>query len=212
VLAVPSDRGCCVGYYIRVLSQSTKPVTLAAVQRAVAETRLGARIEDVRKDGRVLVRFTVVTKEGDPVLVFERNPVEEGSVGKGDVEDFLEQLPDAKPASAARWLAAFLPRVKVVYALQLFGRDSHRAAISAVRDLCWTPGQSIIQADFEGFSNDAGYHILWQFSDRVRGGWWMAVLGKDGTWKRFRMNLGNRAHRKAFLAGRVPAGVQVKRD
>jgi hypothetical protein len=201
-----------MGYYIRVLSQSSKPVTLANVEAAVAKTKLGARVADVRKDGRVLVRFTVVTKKGGPVLALERNPVEDGSVGADEVEEFLEEIAKAKPASAAKWLADYLPRVKVVYALQLFGQESHRAVIDAVRSLVWNQGPGIFQADLEGFSNEDGDHILWQFSDRVTGPWWMAVLDTHGKWQRFEMDLGNPEHRKAFRAGRLPRGLKVKSD
>ena len=51
------------------------------------------------------------------------------------------------------------------------------------------------------------YHILWQFSDDVEGLWRMALLNDDGSWTRFEMELGNAAHRRSFLEGRVPRGV-----
>jgi hypothetical protein len=191
-----------MGYYIRVLSQSAKPVTLAAVEAVVAKTGLGVRLEDIRKVGRVLTSFTVVTTKGDPVLVFERNPVEEGSVSEGD----MEQIAEARPASAAKWLADYLPRTKVIYTLQLFGRESHRAVIDAVRNLAWNLGPAVLQADLEGFSNEAGYHILWQFSDRVTGPWWMAVLDARGNWHRFQMDLGNPAHQASWHSSFPAAG------
>ena len=65
----------------------------------------------------------------------------------------------------------------------------------------------VVQADNEGFSNEEGYHILWQFSDDVSGEWWMAVLN-DGQWQKFKMDLGNPAHRAAFTAGEIPMGVE----
>lgn len=70
----------------------------------------------------------------------------------------------------------------------------------------------ILQSDNEGFTNEHGYEdgysILWQFDDRVRGPWKMAVLSPDGHWTAFEMNLGNRAHREAFFSGKLPEGVQ----
>jgi hypothetical protein len=68
-------------------------------------------------------------------------------------------------------------------------------------------GEAIVQADGEGFTNEDGYHIIWDFSDQVTGPWWMAVL-VNGRWVPFKMDLANRGHREAFLAGRVPAGVE----
>lgn len=67
---------------------------------------------------------------------------------------------------------------------------------------------SIIQADLEGFTNEEGYHILWQFSDPVTGPWWMGVL-KNNAWVHFQMDLGNVSHREAFLRGEVPQRVDV---
>jgi hypothetical protein len=64
----------------------------------------------------------------------------------------------------------------------------------------------IIQADSEGFSNEAGFQILWQFSRSAKGPWWMAVM-KNGEWVTFQMELGNRKHREAFCRGEVPQGI-----
>jgi hypothetical protein len=77
-----------------------------------------------------------------------------------------------------------------------------------VKDSIHAQVGGIIQADHEGFTEERGFQILWQFSDSVTGPWWMAVL-RDGKWIRFQMDLGNRKHRKAFLAGKVPDGVTM---
>ena len=70
--------------------------------------------------------------------------------------------------------------------------------LSAVKNRIWSFAPSILLADNEGFSNEDGYHILWQFSGSVNGPWWMGVLCDD-HWRHFRMDLGNREHREAFL-------------
>jgi len=81
-------------------------------------------------------------------------------------------------------------------------------ALQAVSDAIWARGEAILQGDGEGFTNDSGDHILWQFSDDVSGPWWMAVL-RDGAWVRFQMELGDARQREAFRAGRVPDGVKI---
>ena len=87
-------------------------------------------------------------------------------------------------------------------------REEGRAsALSVVRSAVWSAAPAILQADGEGFSNEDGYHILWQFSDSVSGKWWMGVL-ENGKWVHFQMDLGNPQHRSAFLAGEVPAAVK----
>ena len=66
----------------------------------------------------------------------------------------------------------------------------------------WERGDAILQADGEGFTNEEGYHIVWQFSDSVSGPCNMGVL-QDGVWRHFSMDLGDPDHRAAFLRGSV---------
>ena len=144
--------------------------------------------------------------DGEEIAVIERNPVAPESLGEAEVSEFLEDIQDCKPASAVAWLTSFLGSVKAVYAFQhLSGsdRDGGSEALRAVSEFIWSQGDAILQADGEGFSNEDGYHILWQFSDSVDGPWWMAVL-RDGTWVRFQMDLGNLEQRRAFFEGRIP--------
>lgn len=148
------------------------------------------------------------------VAVLERNPVYDGSTGQDEIADFLEELQDCKPESGVAWLAEYLAEVKTVYAFQhLQGADTEDGgnALHALRAALWERGDAIIQADGEGFTNEEGFHIVWQFSDSVSGPWNMGIY-KDDLWHHFKMDLGDPDHRAAFLAGEVPddiLGVQV---
>ncbi|MGB6743980.1 MAG: hypothetical protein WBE38_09985 [Terracidiphilus sp.] len=140
------------------------------------------------------------------VAVIERNPVAVGSVGQDEIAEFIEDTRDCKPESGVQWLADYLAEVKTVYAFQhLQGSDIEDGgnALHALRSAIWERGDAIIQADGEGFTNEDGYHIVWQFSDSVSGPWNMAVLQEE-TWHHFRMDLGDPDHRAAFLRGEVP--------
>ena len=121
----------------------------------------------------------------------------------------MEDLVGCKPENAVEWLEDYLSEVKSVYAFQhLQGSETVNGgnALHAVRSALWERGEAILQADGEGFTNEAGYHIVWQFSDTITGPWNMAVL-QDGVWHQFAMDLGDPDHREAFLAGEVPEDV-----
>jgi hypothetical protein len=79
--------------------------------------------------------------------------------------------------------------------------------VGELKAILWNQVGGIIQADAEGFTNEDGYQILWQFSDSVTGTWWMGVF-QHGSWIHFEMDLGNRQHREAFLRGEMPAGAR----
>jgi hypothetical protein len=145
------------------------------------------------------------------IAVIERNPVGDGSVGQDEIADFLEDLQGAKPRSGAQWLEDYLESVRIIYAFEhLQGADTVEGsnALHALRSYLWERGDAIIQADDEGFTNEEGYHIVWQFSDSVSGPWKMGVL-QDGVWQHFTMDLGDPDHRTAFLKGTVPGDLSA---
>lgn len=195
-----------MAYYTRVLSKQTEFPSLDELASSLAAEHPGCKLtveEGSEEDWESLL----LSGEDDvEIAVIERNPVTEGSAGEDDIADFMEDLEDGKPESAARWLEEYLAEVKTVYAFQhLQGSELMEGgnALNALRAALWERGEAIIQADGEGFTNESGYHILWQFSDSVSGPWNMAVL-QDGTWLNFRMDLGDPGHRAAFLNGEVP--------
>ncbi|HUV69014.1 MAG TPA: hypothetical protein VMW15_05080 [Terracidiphilus sp.] len=127
-------------------------------------------------------------------------------MGQDEIADFMEDLQDCKPNSAVQWLEDYLTSIRTVYAFQhLQGSEMVEGgnALHALRSFLSERGDAILQADNEGFTNEEGYHIVWQFSDSVSGPWNMGVL-QDGVWQHFTMDLGDPDHRAAFLKGTVP--------
>ena len=73
----------------------------------------------------------------------------------------------------------------------------------------WHKASGILQADGEGFSNEEGYTILWQFSEDVEGPWSFGVLSPKARWVHFEMELGSDENREAFFRGEVPIGAKL---
>jgi hypothetical protein len=147
------------------------------------------------------------------VAVIERIPVFDGSLGQDEIAEFIDDIQDRQPESGVVWLAEYLGEVRTIYAFQhLQGDDTEEGSnvLHALRSKIWERGDSIIQADLEGFTNEDGYHIVWQFSDSVTGPWNMGIL-QDGTWYHFEMDLGDPEHRAAFLSGEIPSDLSAIR-
>lgn len=202
-----------MAYYTRVLSKDEEfpPFEeLAQLIRAEHPDHKLAIEEGTEEDWEALLLSSIDDVE---VAVIERNPVFDASVGQDEIADFLEDLRDCKPESGVQWLAEYLAEVKTIYAFQhLQGAETVEGgnAIHALRSALWERGDAIIQADGEGFTNEEGYHIVWQFSDSVSGPWNMGVF-QDGMWHHFKMDLGDPDHRTAFLEGRVPDDLSAVR-
>ena len=195
-----------MAYYTRVLSKQEEfpPVEELASLLSAEHPDYKLTVEEgVEDEWETLLLSSMDEIE---VALIGRNPVYDGSVGQDEIADFIEDLRDCKPESGVEWLTEYLGEVKTIYAFQhLQGSETVDGsnALHALRSALWERGDAIIQADGEGFTNEEGFHIVWQFSDAVSGPWNMGIY-KDEVWHHFTMDMGDPDHREAFLNGDVP--------
>jgi hypothetical protein len=198
-----------VSYYTRVFSKNEDfpPFDELAQWIRAEHPEYKLAVEDGEEDEW---ESLLISGKGDvEVSLLERIPV----FDQHDVSEFIEDIEECRPESGVAWLKDILASVKMIYAFQhLQGADTEEGgnALHALRSAIWERGDAILQADHEGFTNEDGYHIIWQFSNSVSGPWNMGVL-QDGTWYHFRMDLGDPDHRAAFLNGEMPADLSVIR-
>lgn len=203
-----------MSYFIRVLGTKNPDIHLDELLDALEAEGLRARfgVADDEKPEK-WTSIEVLSDKEEVLIEIERNPVVKGNFGLEELDEFRETILEFKPLSAAQWLKGFFDKVKVIYALQLTElalEPEHYPVIIAIQSAIWQKVEGILQADEEGFSNEEGYHILWQFSDEVDGPWNCAVLNSQGQWENFTMELGDKVQQEAFMAGRVPdAAVRV---
>jgi hypothetical protein len=197
-----------MGYYIRVLG---KNLTTIPVQE-LREVALPAVVDLAESSADTWGQLILKHKSGQEIAVIERNPVVEGELGADELQEFLDELPHHKPDSAAAWLQEYLPTVTVIYGFQLLSGtdvDDGWTPLNRLHRAIWSHAGGILQADGEGFSNEEGFTVLWQFGESVTGQWNLGVMAQDGRWVHFEMDLGNDEHREAFWRGEVPAGVRL---
>jgi hypothetical protein len=195
-----------MGYYIRIFGKRLDTITLDELRQVSQPAVLSSE-----EAGEEWTQLTLSHKSGQEIAIVEKNPVAERQLGAEELQEFIDEVVDYKPESAAIWLQQYLSNVKVIYAFQLLGGtdvDDGWTPLHSLYNAVWRRAGGILQADGEGFSDEEGYWILWQFGDGVKGKHRMGVL-KDGRWVHFEMDLGNQEHRTAFLSGQVPNGAKV---
>lgn len=200
-----------MAYYTRVLSTSVDCVPLSRLRSVLRGRKLKARLEGDTRTSKDWAELMLVHEDGRKIAAIERNSVDAGSLGSEELQEFSAEIDSCLPTNAARWLQDYFRGVRCIYAFQLLTGTDHKngwAILGAVKDSVWSFAPSILQADGEGFSNEDGCHILWQFDESVEGDWWMGLLD-NGQWKHFQMDLGNPDHREAFLSGRIPDGAAM---
>lgn len=197
-----------MGYYIRVMGSEDPDIHVEELIGALNEIGVTAKFElDSNEEPG---KWTVVNilNQGDKAIAqLERNPVVDGELGQEELDEFREIIQDYKPTSAVKWLTNYFDKVKVIYAFQMLNEafdDSNFEIISCIKEKIWNRTNGILQADNEGFSNNEGYHILWQFADDAKGEWSCAVMNELGNWNRFVMDLGDITQRQEFQNGKIP--------
>jgi hypothetical protein len=200
-----------LGYYTRVLSKDADFPSYDELAQWIRTEHPDYKLNVEEGSEEEWESLLLSDSDDVEVAVIERNPAADGSLGQDEVAEFIEETQDSMPASGVAWLHEYLASVKTIYAFQhLQGSETEEGSnvLHAVRSHLWERGESIIQADLEGFTNEEGFHIVWQFSDSVSGPWNMGVL-QDGTWHHFRMDLGDPEHRAAFLKGEMPGDLSA---
>lgn len=200
-----------MGYYIRVLGTKLEQPNLKYLRDSLSSSKSRAVLKLETGTEESWNQLVLAHPNGTEIAVIDYNPVVEGELGQDELNEFIAESEHYQPTSAARWLKEYLPGVKTIYALQLLSGtdvDDGWNAVHTIQGALWTLSGGILQADSEGFTNEDGYNILWQFSDRATGKWKMAVLDRE-KWLAFEMDLGDAEQRKAFFEGRVPPGAPL---
>ena len=198
-----------MGYFTRVLSKQEEFPSLDELALAIRAEHPNCKLTIEEGEGQEWETLLLSGYDEMEIALIERNCVTDGSLGQDEIEELIEEIADCKPESGVAWLHDYLREVKTIYAFQHLAGDETEegsAALHALRSALWERGESIIQADLEGFTNEEGFQIVWQFSDSVSGPWNMGVL-KEGAWHHFEMDLGDPDQRAAFLSGEVPPDV-----
>ena len=197
-----------MGYYIRVLGSQDPDIHIDELIEALTVDCVTAKIEfNPNEQPNKWTMLDILNKDGEALAQIERNPVVDGELGREELDEFREDIQNYKPASAVKWLTNYFGNVKVIYAFQMLNAafdDGNFEIVSCIKTKIWNRTQGILQADNEGFSNEDGYHILWQFSDNVTGERSCAIRNWLGKWDKFEMDLGDTVQRQEFQNGKVP--------
>ncbi len=197
-----------MGYYIRVLGTQDPDIHIDEFKQALAAKGLTANFEfDNTEQPDKWTMLDIFNQDGEPLAQLERNPVIDGELGQEELDEFREDIKDYKPVSAVKWLTNYFDKVKVIYAFQMLNaafNDANFEIIGTVQTKISNRTKGIEQADNEGFTNEEGYQILWQFADSVKGDLSCAVRNWLGRWDKFVMDIGDLQQRQEFQEGKVP--------
>jgi hypothetical protein len=197
---------------MRFFGLQDKPISVDTIagwlQTAMIDGELESEEEDYPGSWSTLTLFL---DSGEPVVEIEKFSLEEETLVDA-IQDTVRQLLDDKnpvrPASAVKWLCQFMTRVKVVYEfrpMQAIKTDEGWEIFNEVWTNLREALQGIVHLDDEGFTNEDGVQITWEYPGEETGDLKVAVLNDRGEeWIEYTMNLANQEHKALFLAGKAP--------
>lgn len=204
-----------MGHFLSVLSPSDSGASLQAIRRRLDDEAHEVTLEVTEGDAESWLHLEVSgAPDRRPLLDVYRHVVQR-NLDDDHLASHLASIAGAKPDSAVRWLTEYLKRVRTIYTLEVLdarpeGDAEDWEVVWAIQGAILESAGGILQADGEGYSNDAGDHILWQFDEDASGTWRMAVLDELERWQRFEMELSDAAARDAFLDGHVPSSARKR--
>ena len=187
----------------RLICKENKNYNLLEIKNIFAGTDM-ADILIVEKDGKIVVK-----RDDTEEKVVEISLVEDI---KKEKEILLDGVKGTFPEKSCEWVKKYLEESNKIYSFELFeGVDDEYGwyIFESIRESMWEECGGIIQTDGEGYRNEEGFFILWQFEEDVEGYFEAAVLDKNGIWNCFEMDLSNNLHIKSFKNGEVPKGVEI---
>lgn len=194
-----------MGYFIRILGLQDPNIHIDELAEALRADGISAEIGfDLNEKPSKWTILDISNSEGEQIAQLERNSIKEI---QEELQAFRDSISKCRPATAVKWLDAYFDQVKVVYVFHLLATafdDDNFEIIDVIKNCIWDKTGGIFQADQQGFTNEEGYHVLWQFNDEANGEWDCAVLGADGKWQKFTMDLGDAIQRQEFKSGILP--------
>lgn len=197
-----------MGQIVRILTKDEKYIPLSEIRNYLYLKNLKCSLK-LEYGTEAEWKEVSVQCENVEIFFIERDNINDDAIAKKELKDFKKILKKATPASAAEWLQDYLEDVEVVYAIEIFPEIADYSGfevLSSVQNFIFKQlSSAIIQSNNEGFTNEDGFHILWQFTSKdIHGKCYSAILDRSGSWVPFILDLSNEDQILDFQDGIVP--------
>lgn len=194
-----------MGEYARLITKSSNKIDIEQLKNSLEQDM---EIEVVGSSNEVWEKLILKRNDYNQIIaeIIEVKNIEE------EKQELIKGLDGSKPENGAEWVKEYIKNSNKIYRFELFeGVEDQYGwySFEAVREAVWECCGGIMQNDGEGYRNEEGFFIVWQFEYEVEGPYEAAVLNRDGSWSCFEMELSNEEHIKEFKAGKVPNGLEI---
>ncbi len=197
---------------MRFFGLKNKPISVDDVAGWLQTALIDGSIESEEEDyPGSWTTLTLFLTDDQPVVEIEKFCLETGNLGdkiQDTVRELLDDKNHVRPVSAVKWLCQFMSRVKVIYEFRpmlAIQTDEGWELFNEVWTNLRESLSGIVHLDDEGFTNEDGAQITWEYPGEETGDLKVAVLNEKGeAWIEYTINLANQEQKELFMAGKAP--------
>ncbi len=197
-----------MGQIVRILTKDEKFIPLNDIRNYLYLKNLKCSLK-LEFGTEAQWKEVSVQCDGIEIFFIERDSIKDDAIAKKELKDFKKILKKATPTTSSEWLQNYIKDVEVIYAIEIFPEISQYSGwevLSSIQSFIFKQMNSaIVQSNNEGFTNEDGFNILWQFTSKnLKGKCYSAILDKSGAWVPFIMDLTNEDQILDFQDGLIP--------
>jgi hypothetical protein len=195
-----------MNYQTRLFCQTKKKLTSDILSSGLKNELLAQNLLFETEKTDTHNQIIIKKNKLELIIIIELLP-EKKEEDKIKLKNIIEYLEKKLPKKNMKWVKKYISKTKIFYEfipLSTFESDEDWEILSIIQTEAWANSRGIFQYIDEGFTNESGDLVLWDYPFSITGKRIAAVKDFTRRWKTFEMDLESINQRKSFFEGKVP--------
>jgi hypothetical protein len=168
-----------MSYKTRLLTASQKVIPFSTLKKVSDRIKLVSGVDSLWENIEIYDAHDIL------LATMEYDIVSPGTTGETALKELDKAIQNKYPVNARQWLKNYFTTVKTIYTFNIFPDRMNKNSwliLGGIQNFLKDSLGGIIQADNEGYYNEAGLYILWQMYEGATGNATAASLDDRGEW------------------------------
>jgi hypothetical protein len=192
-----------MSYKTRLLTPSEKVIPFSTMKKVSDRIKLVSGVDPLWEKIEIYDAHDIL------LAILEYDIVNAESNGETTLKELDKSIQNKYPVNARQWLKNYFTTVKAIYTFNIYPDRMNKnnwLILGGIQNFLKDSLNGIIQADNEGYYNEAGLYILWQMYEGATGNATAASLDEKGQWVpySYSLRLDNKKAVDLFKQGIAP--------
>jgi len=192
-----------MSYKTRLLTPSEKVIPFSTMKKVSDRIKLVSGVDPLWEKIEIYDAHDIL------LATLEYDIVNAESNGETTLKELDKSIQNKYPVNARQWLKNYFTTVKTIYTFNIYPDRMNKNSwliLGGTQNFLKDSLNGIIQADNEGYYNEAGLYILWQMYEGATGNATATSLDEKGQWVpySYSLRLDNKKAVDLFKQGIAP--------